>query len=123
MNEAIAKIADLFCQHCRAIQKVYDYPVKCLYNPLTEEGKYAWCASCLDMADSLIKASELKVLGDGQHLLPVLVTRKEMLAMPLEVRRAILSRQSIEFNISHPEYYRSDEELDERAMQDKGMME
>jgi len=65
----------------------------------------------------------MKYTKDGQQLIPVEVTRKEMLSMPKEVRHEILSRQSVEFNISHPEYYKNDAELDEQGLQDKGMGE
>ena len=64
-----------------------------------------------------------KVSEDGHHLIQVSVTRQEMLAMPKEVRYQILKRQSFEFNISYPEYYKTDNELDEQALKDKGMME
>ena len=60
---------------------------------------------------------------DREQLISVQVTRKEMLAIPIEIRRKILSRQVVSFQISHPEYFFTDEELDKRAMLDKEMME
>ena len=75
------------------------------------------------LADQILSLIEPKVLSNGQHLIQVSVTRKEMLAMPKEVRHQILERQSVEFNISHPEYYKTDDELDEQAMKDIKMMD
>jgi len=60
---------------------------------------------------------------DKEHLITIQVTRQEILAMPIEIRRSILARQATAFLISNPEYFFTDEELDKQAMQDKGMME
>jgi hypothetical protein len=38
----------LWCLHCRAMQKVYNIPVECLYKPLDEDYGYCFCASCVD---------------------------------------------------------------------------
>ncbi len=46
----------LFCQHCKAIQKVNETPVKCWYNPLNEDGVHAFCASCTDFIHTIISA-------------------------------------------------------------------
>lgn len=52
-QDAINEIAPLFCQHCKAIQKVNDTPVACLYNGLIEDRKHAFCAPCIDAVMSI----------------------------------------------------------------------
>ena len=61
------KMADGFCQHCRSIQKVYGYKVKCWYNPLTEKGKHAWCASCLDLVEANLALLKQWYKGAGKE--------------------------------------------------------
>ena len=58
-KEVIQKIATLFCQHCKAIQKVNKMVAECLYNPLTEEGSHAFCASNQDMVQAIISQAKL----------------------------------------------------------------
>lgn len=45
----------LWCQHCRAMQKVYNIPVECLYKPLDEDYEYCFCASCTDATNAIRK--------------------------------------------------------------------
>lgn len=47
-QEAFEKIAPLWCQHCKAIQKTHNTPVACWYNPFLEDKRHAFCGSCLD---------------------------------------------------------------------------
>ena len=53
-REQRIKIQHLFCQHCRAIQKVMDVQAECWYNPLDRESP-AFCASNEDFATALEK--------------------------------------------------------------------
>ena len=48
------KIQHLFCQHCRAIQKVMNVEAECWYNPLAVEGDFAFCASNEDSIEHLV---------------------------------------------------------------------
>lgn len=53
--KARIKIAQLFCQHCKAVQKVMNVKADCLYNPLIDGHEYAFCASNQDAVDSIFK--------------------------------------------------------------------
>ena len=57
-KEAILKIAPIWCQHCKALQKTNDTVVECLYNPLIHGQEHAFCASCLDAVKAIIKWQE-----------------------------------------------------------------
>jgi hypothetical protein len=37
-----------FCQHCKAIQKVMNIVAPCLYKPLDEDYKYAFCEANIE---------------------------------------------------------------------------
>jgi hypothetical protein len=52
-NELIERVAPVWCQHCKAMQKINKTVVECWYNPLTEMGDHAFCASCLDALNGL----------------------------------------------------------------------
>lgn len=59
-NKRKEQIARLWCQHCKAMQKANQTTVECWYNPLAEEGKDAFCASCLDAVDAIYQLFESK---------------------------------------------------------------
>ncbi len=51
------KIQHLFCQHCRAIQKVMDVQAECWYNPLDRDAP-AFCANNEDAVDQILALME-----------------------------------------------------------------
>lgn len=61
-------IQHLWCQHCRALQKVYEIPVECWYNPLDRDAP-AFCASNEDAIDAffakIFTPEQLKELENG----------------------------------------------------------
>lgn len=53
-QQLFIKTCHLFCQHCKAIQKVTGITANCLYNPLSEDYEHAWCASCADAVKAIL---------------------------------------------------------------------
>lgn len=47
------KACQIFCQHCKALQKTNKTAVDCLYNPLIHGQEHAFCASCLDTVKAI----------------------------------------------------------------------
>ena len=45
----------LWCQHCKALQKTNNTVVECWYNPLTEEGRHAFCGANEDAVNAILK--------------------------------------------------------------------
>ena len=66
------EIQHLFCQHCRAIQKVLGVVADCWYNPLDREAP-AFCASNEDFTDQILP------------LLPVVYTDEELVKKIAEI--------------------------------------
>jgi len=54
LKETKIKLHQMFCQHCKAMQKVNGTLVPCWYNPLEHGAEFAFCASSCDVVDALI---------------------------------------------------------------------
>jgi len=62
----------LWCQHCKALQKANYTGVECWYNPLAEEGAFAFCAANEDAISEILRkqVSQGVVIKVDRELLP-----------------------------------------------------
>ena len=58
----------LWCQHCKAMQKANETVVDCYYNPLSEEGEFAFCASSTDAVDTILETHNAVIRGIKEGL-------------------------------------------------------
>ena len=57
------KMHHLFCQHCKALQKVTGIDAECWYNPMDEDKRLAFCAANIDAVTQILNLFKSQVGG------------------------------------------------------------
>jgi hypothetical protein len=63
------KLHLLWCQHCKALQKVTGVSAKCWWNPLDEDKEHAFCGANSDAVDafiSMMAETMQEAISDGE---------------------------------------------------------
>lgn len=73
VDELVINVQKLWCQHCKSLQKENDTVVDCLYNPLSEEGEFSFCAANEDAVYHLLSHSDLYIKDEINSRVDVLL--------------------------------------------------